>query len=534
MKYILQNLRVDIDRGTDVCDLAVEAALKKLNKASLRAQNIRLSKRSVDARKKEDIHYVCSVIFETDAPVNDKILKKLGANKLAEKKLELTFGDKALEKRPVIVGMGPCGMFAALLLAENGYRPIVMERGPSVFERKAQIDAFYKTGVLNTSANIQFGAGGAGTFSDGKLVTRINDDRCSYVLERFVQFGAPSDILYNAKPHLGTDNLLGIVDKISERIQELGGEIHYNTRVDSVNLKNNAAVCVNTSRGEIPCGALILAIGHSARDTYKTLVEGGYDIVAKPFSVGVRIEHLQRELDEAMYGSVAEYLPHAEYSLSKIVGERGVYSFCMCPGGEVVAAASEEGGVVTNGMSNYARDGVNANAALAVSVLPKDFGNTPLSAIEFQRNLERAAFLAGGGNYFAPAQTVGAFMNAPFVKDHSFGKVTPTYMGGDKTQFCDLNRILPDFVGEMLKVGIADFGKKIRGFDAEYAVLTGVETRTSAPVRILRNENMRAIGFENIYPAGEGAGYAGGITSAAVDGIAVAAKLMSEYSPVVG
>lgn len=532
MKYILQNLRVEIEKGADISDLTIEAVQKKLNKAMVKAQNIRLSKRSVDARKKDDIHYVCSAIFETDSPVNERVLKKMGAVPLAEKKLELTFGDKPLDLRPVIVGMGPCGMFAALILAENGYRPIILERGPSVYERKAEIDAFYKTGILNTCANIQFGAGGAGTFSDGKLVTRINDDRCSYVLERFVQFGAPGEILYNAKPHLGTDNLLGIVDRISQRIEELGGNIYYNTKVESVNLKNNVACSVNTSRGEIPCGALILAVGHSARDTYKTLIDCGYDVVAKPFSVGVRIEHIQKELDEAMYGNMAPYLPPAEYSLSKVVGDRGVYSFCMCPGGEVVAAASEEGGVVTNGMSNYARDGVNANAALAVSVLPKDFGNTPLSAIEFQRKLERAAFSAGGGNYFAPAQTLGAFMSG--TCDKSFGKVVPTYMGGNKTQFCDLNRTLPSFVSEMLKVGINDFGRKIRGFDAEYAVLTGVETRTSAPVRILRDVNMLANGFENIYPAGEGAGYAGGITSAAVDGIAVAAKLMSVYRPMLG
>ena len=534
MKYILQNLRVDIEKGADTQELAIEVASQKLNRAAVKAQNIRLSKRSVDARKKDDIHYVCSVIFETEGVLNERTLKKVGAVAVANKKLELTFGDKLLEKRPVVVGMGPCGMFAALLLAENGYRPIVLERGPSVYKRKAEIDAFYKSGSLNTDANIQFGAGGAGTFSDGKLVTRINDDRCSYVLERFVQFGAPSEILYNAKPHLGTDNLLGIVDRISARIEDLGGNIYYDTKVDSINLKNNVAVSVNTNRGEIPCGALILAIGHSARDTYKTLFESGYDIAAKPFSVGVRIEHIQSELDEAMYGNMAQYLPHAEYSLSKVVGERGVYSFCMCPGGEVVAAASEEGGVVTNGMSNYARNGINANAALAVSVLPKDFGNGPMSAIEFQRDLERAAFNAGGGNYFAPAQTVGAFMNAPFVKDNSFGRVKPTYMGGEKTRFGDLNQILPPFVSEMLKLGIADFDKKIRGFGAEYAVLTGVETRTSAPVRILRNGNMLANGLENIYPAGEGAGYAGGITSAAVDGIAVAAKLMSEYSPIIG
>jgi len=527
MKYILQNLRVDIEKGADVSALAFDVARKKLDKANIKAQNISLSKRSVDARKKDDIHYVCSVIFETNAPVNERSLKRVGAVALAQKKFELTFGKEELSSRPIVVGMGPCGMFAALMLAENGYCPIVLERGPSVYERKAKVDEFYKTGILDVNANIQFGAGGAGTFSDGKLVTRINDDRCSYVLERLVEFGAPKDILYNAKPHLGTDNLLGIVDKVSERIEELGGKIYYNTAVLSVNTKNGAAYSVNTSRGEIACGALVLALGHSARDTYKTLIERGYDVVAKPFSVGVRIEHLQSELDRAMYGDMAQYLPHAEYSLSKIVGERGVYSFCMCPGGEVVAAASEEGGVVTNGMSNYARDGINANAALAVSVLPKDFGNTPLAAIQFQRDLENAAFCSGGCNYFAPSQTVGAFMSG--TCDKSFGKIKPTYMGGGKTQFCDLNTILPGFVSEMLKIGIADFDRKINGFGSECAVLTGVETRTSAPVRILRDENMLANGFFNIYPAGEGAGYAGGITSAAVDGIAASAKLMSKY-----
>ena len=529
MKYILQNLRVDIEKGADVSALAFDVARKKLDKANIKAQNINLSKKSVDARKKDDIHYVCSVIFETNAPINERSLKRVGATQLAQKKFELEFGDDQLNARPVVVGLGPCGMFSALLLAENGYRPIVLERGPSVFERKAKVNEFYKTGILDVNANIQFGAGGAGTFSDGKLVTRINDDRCSYVLERLVDFGAPKEILYNAKPHLGTDNLLGIVDRVSKRINELGGEIHYNTTVLSVNTKNGVAYSVNTNRGEIACGALILALGHSARDTYKTLIEQGYDVVAKPFSVGVRIEHLQSELDCAMYGDMAQYLPRAEYSLSKIVGERGVSSFCMCPGGEVVAAASEEGGVVTNGMSNYARDGVNANAALAVSVLPKDFGNTPMAAIQFQRDLEKAAFSAGGGNYFAPSQTVGGFMNGTL--DKSFGKVLPTYMGGEKTQFVNLDKVLPGFVTEMLKVGIADFDRKIKGFGADYAVLTGVETRTSAPVRILRNENMLANGSLNIYPAGEGAGYAGGITSAAVDGIAVAAKLMAKYRP---
>lgn len=529
MKYILQGLRVEIEKNVDVADLAAEAARKKLVKCSVNAQNVSLSKRSVDARKRDDIHYVCSVIFETQGKIGERTLKKLGAIPVAEKKMTFTVGNTPMSERPVVVGLGPCGMFAALILAENGYRPIVIERGSSVYRRQAAVDAFYKTGKLDVNSNIQFGAGGAGTFSDGKLVTRINDDRCSFVLKKFVEFGAPREILYNAKPHLGTDNLLGIVDRIAMRICELGGEILYETKLLSVNTTGSSVYSITTDKGDIPCGALILAIGHSARDTYENLLGKGMDIIAKPFSVGVRIEHLQRELDFAMYGDMAQYLPHAEYNLSKVIDGRGVYSFCMCPGGEVVAAASEEGGVVTNGMSNYARNGVNANAALAVSVLTSDYGNTPMGAISYQRELERKAFEAAGRDYRAPAMTVGAFMGDASCTE--FTKVMPTYMGGEKTRFCNLDSILPSYVTEMLKVGISDFGRRIHGFDAPYAVLTGVETRTSAPVRICRDQSLLATGYVNLYPAGEGAGYAGGITSAAVDGIEAATKLMSVYRP---
>ena len=288
------------------------------------------------------------MIFETQGKIGERTLKKLGAIPVAEKKMTFTVGNTPMSERPVVVGLGPCGMFAALILAENGYRPIVIERGSSVYRRQAAVDVFYKTGALDPNSNIQFGAGGAGTFSDGKLVTRINDDRCSFVLKKFVEFGAPKEILYNAKPHLGTDNLLGIVDRIAMRICELGGEILYETKLLSVNAIGNTVHSITTDRGDMPCGALILAIGHSARDTYENLLGMGMDIIAKPFSVGVRIEHLQRELDTAMYGDMAQYLPHAEYNLSKVIDGRGVYSFCMCPGGEVVAAASEDGGVVTN------------------------------------------------------------------------------------------------------------------------------------------------------------------------------------------
>lgn len=521
MKLLIHNLKASLQ---DPRSSALAAAEAKLRLVGLKATSLALTKRSVDARKKEEICYVCSVAAEITGKPSPKQLEKLGAVILREDEL---IPERAVRKRPadaprpVIVGFGPAGMFAALLLAEEGCRPIVLERGDDVLTRTARVEQFLQTGKLDSDSNIQFGAGGAGTFSDGKLITRINDSRCSYVLRRLCEFGADPDILVNARPHIGSDRLPAIVEGIAERIRSLGGEIRYRTKLMGIRTGLAGQVTAAlTDSGEIGTDTIVLAIGHSARDTYRYLIEGGYTIEAKPFSVGVRIEHLQADINYAMYGEAAEILPPAEYNLSYREGERGVYSFCMCPGGTVMASSSEEGGVVTNGMSNAARDGTNSNSALAVSVLPSDFGGTPEGAIEFQRRLERAAFAAGGRNYNAPLQTVGDFLSGK--QGGAPSRITPTYRGGDHYALCDLHTILPSFAGDLLEVGIRRFARQIRGFDAPDALLTGLETRTSAPLRILRGVDRQAMGHPGLYPCGEGAGYAGGITSAATDGLATA------------
>ncbi|MBQ2826220.1 MAG: hypothetical protein IJF13_03255 [Clostridia bacterium] len=509
----------------------VEEAKKMFFRISREFCNFRISKLSVDARRRDSVKYVVSVLADhSGRGLSESVMKKHGLTAvLSPQEPKLLPADKETAP-PVIVGFGPAGMFSALLLAEAGYRPIVLERGGSVEERVKAVERFNSEGVLSPDSNIQFGAGGAGTFSDGKLVTRINDGFCSYVLRRLIEFGAPAEIAYLAKPHIGTDKLLSVVGNIEKKIKELGGTVLYNSKMVSIETSAGTAKRVVLSDGrKIGCSAVILAVGHSARDTYEYLIDDGYSVEAKPFSVGVRIEHLQEDIDSAMFGRFAGLpgVPHAEYTLSHRCADRGVYTFCMCPGGEVVAAASEESGVVTNGMSRYSRSGKNANAAVAVSVVREDYGGTPRGAIAFQRNIERAAFRFGGGDYTAPAQTVGDFLgNSVTGKGTSY--ISPTYMNG-KVKYCGFDGVLPAFITDCLREGIADFGKKIAGFDREEAVLTGPETRTSAPVRILRNEEYCAIGYDNIYPAGEGAGYAGGITSAAIDGLKIASALSLKY-----
>lgn len=533
MTILIHNLKTGLN---DPQGEAFALAEAKLSGVGLRASKLTLAKRSIDARRREEICYVCSVAATLTQTPAQKKLQAIGAVVLREEELSPVKGSEApprdengLPCRPVVVGFGPAGMFSALLLAEEGYRPIVLERGDAVDARAARVNEFLQTGKLSTRSNIQFGAGGAGTFSDGKLITRINDPKCSWVLRRLCEFGADPDILVNARPHIGSDKLPKIVNAIAERITSLGGEIHYNTRLTAIRTGIAGQVTAAiTERGEISTHALILCIGHSARDTYEWLLSHDYAIEAKPFSVGVRIEHLQADLNEAMYGETAAILPPAEYNLSWRQGERGVYSFCMCPGGTVMAAASEEGGVVTNGMSNSARDGANANSALAVSVLPADFGGDARKAIEFQRNLEQAAFRAGGGTYDAPLQTVGDFLSGRFGSEPN--RIYSTYRGGDHFALCDLHTILPSFVSEMLETGIVRFGRQIQGFDTPDALLTGLETRTSAPLRILRGEDRQAIGHPGLYPCGEGAGYAGGITSAATDGLGSALALMARWT----
>ncbi len=522
MKVVVRNIRTPITASEKE---VMEQAYLRL--APLTAEKDIIEKhifrRSVDTRRRE-ISLVWSVAFEIGGSISEKELLKADAIELVESDpLDgLEKGSEESENRPVVVGFGPCGMFSALLLAEEGYRPIVIERGDNVLSRTQKVGRFFKDGVLDTESNIQFGAGGAGTFSDGKLVTRINDGRVGYVLKRLYSFGAPKEVLLHAKPHIGTDRLLGVVNNIAARITELGGEIRYNTRLDGIVAVNGRATAVRTNNGEIPCSALVLAIGHSARDTYYYLQSAGFKLVPKPFSVGVRIEHLRADIDRAIYGKAAgdPRLGSAEYALSKRVGEDCVYTFCMCPGGEVVAAASEEGGVVTNGMSRYKRDGLNSNAAIAVNVMPEG------DPIEFQRQLERAAFRLGGSDYSAPIMTVGDFLGGK--RGTSPSRVMPTYRKG-AVRISDLNTLFPKRISSMLSLGIRDFDRKIKGFASSSAVLSGVESRTSAPLRIMRNESLIAEGFDNVYPCGEGAGYAGGITSAAVDGIKVAEAIIKRY-----
>lgn len=520
----------------------MEHARKTVRKAGLEPDSLtfRLYKKSVDARHRDDVRLVCTVMAQTREPLSAAVrgrLSRMENVRLTEgEELALLRGEQAMMGRPLVVGMGPAGLFCALLLAENGYAPILIDRGDSVADRVRAVDRFSNEGVLDTDSNIQFGAGGAGTFSDGKLVTRISDPRCSYVLSRLHDFGAPDEILTRAKPHVGTDVLRDVVDRMLARIAECGGEVHYRTRLDAVTEHADGTLTAVTNCGDMLCGTLVLALGHSARDTYRMLISRGFAIEPKPMSIGVRIEHWQEDIDRALYGDFAGHpaLGPAEYALSDTRLERGVYTFCMCPGGQVVAAASEEGGVVVNGMSYHARNGKNANCAVAVSVSPADYepvdGNLALGAIAYQRAIEQAAFRVGGGDYSAPIQTVGDFMEGKVC--HEPSRVQPTYRGSAHVRVSDLSSVLPPYVCEGLRYGIAAFDRKIRGFAAPDAVLSAPETRTSAPVRILRTEEGWALGHERIYPCGEGAGYAGGITSAAVDGIRIAQAIMARYAPI--
>ena len=523
------SLPLDVDEET-----ACKVAKDELNRAGVSPARLHFNvyKRSVDARKKSDIRLVYSVVAKIDYPRISEIPKsrKYRITALENDALDVIKGNEKMSAPPLIVGMGPAGLFAALLLAENGYNPIIIDRGDSVTDRQKKHEMFSKFGILDTESNIQFGAGGAGTFSDGKLLTRINDAKISYTLRRFCDFGAPEEILTAAKPHIGTDLLLGIVERMLEKIEELGGRVLYRTRLDGIRELSDGSVVALTTAGEIMCSSLILATGHSARDTYSMLLESGYIVEAKSFSVGVRVEHLREDIDRALYGDMAghEKLGKGEYHLSDTSFGRGVYTFCMCPGGEVVAAASEEGGVVVNGMSKNARSGINSNSAVAVSVFTSDYDGTPMGAIEFQRKIEKAAYKEGGSDYYAPIMTVGDFLEGKRGAEPT--RILPTYRNG-LTRPADFERIFPSFVTDGLRKGICSFERKLSGFSAHDAVLTGAETRTSAPVRILRGDNLCAIGKENVYPCGEGAGYAGGITSAAIDGIRVALKIMEKYSP---
>ena len=513
-----------------------DAAVRKKICRELRVDNsavksVSIFRRSVDARKKDNIFFLCAV----DVVLNineDGVLKKV---KNASKVQPYTYDVPQWTggASPLVVGMGPAGLFAALILAQSGANPIVIERGKDVDRRTADVNKFWTDGTLNSSSNVQFGEGGAGTFSDGKLNTGTKDSRQRKVLLEFVGHGAPEEILYDAKPHIGTDKLKLTVKKLREEIIELGGRVMFETKLtgfQTADGKITAAVVESNGKTDIiETDSVILAIGHSARDTFEMLYEKKLPIEAKPFSVGARIEHLREEIDRSQYGKFAgnKALGAANYKMNVHTSNgRGAYTFCMCPGGKVVNASSEENRLCTNGMSEFARNERNSNAALLVGVSPEDYrSDSPLGGMYFQRELEEKAFALGGGGFSAPVQRVGDFINNK--KSDNLGEVLPS-IEPDFT-LSDLNTILPEEISQSMKEAIISMGRKLKGFDNPDAVLTGPETRSSSPIRILRNvDTLESVGLKGLYPCGEGAGYAGGIISAAVDGIKCAEKVIEK------
>ena len=533
---VIESITVPLDAKEQEIFAAAKQRLKRLG-VKTEQFSLSLFRRSVDARDRANVQFVYSVLathVNGIYPQNEALLQKHKIRLLCAQQIIPEYGTEPITAPPLVVGMGPAGLFAALMLAQNGYRPIIIDRGDCVEDRVGSVNRFYQTQQLDTESNIQFGAGGAGTFSDGKLMTRIHDPKCQFVLETMVELGAPADVLLLSKPHVGTDVLRTVVNNILNKIETLGGAVLYRCRLDGFDRNADGTVTAHTTKGDILCSSVVLAVGHSARDTYMMLLEKQMDLVAKPISVGVRIEHLTTDIDHALYGDFAGHptLGHAEYALSDTRTQRGVYTFCMCPGGEVMAAASEHGGVVVNGMSNRARNGRNSNAAVVVSLGTEDFervnGSLVEGAIALQRRIETAAFAAGGNDYTAPIQTVGDFLEGKV--EHEPKRIQPTYMNG-RCKVTSLDRIFPNEVSHTLRYGLMIFDSKIKGYAAPDAVLTGAETRTSAPVRIRRDEARCAIGFSYVYPCGEGAGYAGGITSAAVDGVNTALAVMKRTAP---
>lgn len=489
----------------------------KINKNDVTER--RIIKKSIDARNKTDIFYNYSVELECK---NENKIKNVQIVK-KEEPFKIIVNRKS-SRRPVIIGAGPAGLFSALTLAQNGIKPIIIEQGKTVDERKKDVEEFQKTGKLNTLSNVQFGEGGAGTFSDGKLTSGIHNPLCKIVLKEFYNFGAPEQILYINKPHIGTDNLINIIRNMRNEIIKLGGEFLFNEKVTDFEFENSKVTAVICGK-RIETDTVILAIGHSARSTFEKLYEKGVKMEKKNFSIGVRIEHKQSMINKSQYGEITKLkLPPAEYKMAYHGENRSCYTFCMCPGGTVIASSSEPETIVTNGMSVYARNGENANSAVLVNVTPNDFkGESPLEGMYFQKDLEQKAFKLGGSNYNAPIQRFEDFENN--VKSTHIGEIKPTYKPG--VTLSNLNEILPDFISKTLIEGIKYFDKSIKGFAHPDAILTGVETRSSSPVQITRNENKQS-NIKGLYPCGEGAGYAGGIMSAAVDGIKCAIAVLTQ------
>lgn len=498
-----------------------------LGVSNSKIHNLKIVKRSVDARKKGNVKVVYTIDVALDGSER-RVLKACSRNKrVSPAPVSFYRAPKPgtpPKNRPVVVGFGPAGMFAALILAMAGWKPLILERGEDAVKRHARVQKFFETGILNTKSNVQFGEGGAGTFSDGKLNTGVNNPRIYWVLEQFVKAGAREDILYDAKPHVGTDVLLTVVQNLRKRIIELGGEIRFCTQVTDFKRENGKLTALEVNGKEIiPCDRCILAIGHSARDTFETLQNLGIPMEPKPFAMGVRIEHKQETIDKAQYGALIPALPPADYKLVEHLDLETVYTFCMCPGGQVVAAASEEGMIATNGMSNADRDGENANAALLVTLDPRDFPyDGPLGGMQWQREIEKKAY-AVSNSFRAPAQKVGDFLAG--IPSTEAGSVKPSYMPG--VTFCDLHQVLPWKITRALEEALPRLETRLSGFSDPDAVLTAPETRSSSPVRILRDEG-RQSQLRGLYPTGEGAGYAGGIMSAALDGMQTAEMILSE------
>lgn len=504
----INGIKLRINESEDTLILKV-AKLERIKPNDIKS--FKIVKKSIDARDKSNIFFLYNIDYSLvqEVPVERDYRQVRG--------------------EAVVVGSGPCGLFCALYLARSGVKVTLLERGSSVDEREKINNIFYTTGRLNTECNVQFGEGGAGTFSDGKLNTQVNNERIKTVLEDFVSFGAPKEIAYLSKPHIGSDNLPRVIKNIRNEIIRLGGKVLFNAKLNDIIIKNGAVEGViykqDGVEGSIKTNRVILAVGHSARDTFEMLDSHGVMMESKDFAVGFRIEHSQEFIGISQYGKLYNLLPPAEYKLVSHAGERDVFTFCMCPGGYVMPATSEENAVVTNGMSEFARDGKNANSALVCKVTRADFcGEDALAGVRFQRELEKKAFIAGGGGYKAPVQLVKDFINKK--ESFSFDGVHPTYKLG--TEFYPLHNFFEKSFTNSLISATIDMSKKIKGFADNGAIFTGVESRTSSPLRILRGENLQSVNTVGLYPAGEGAGYAGGITSAAADGIKVATAIINE------